>query len=394
VRVGPSHLTYCTNIHAGESWAEVREALELHTIEVKRRVCPDDPFGVGLRLSARAAAELLQGDALPQLAAWLRAHGLYVFTLNGFPYGPFHGTPVKEAVYRPDWSEPERGTYTDQLETILAALLPAGVDGTVSTVPGCFAPRGTAAALEAIADNLVDRAVALWRRREAGGPCITLCLEPEPCCVLETVAQTIAFFERLFAAPARSRFRKAARCSESEAEAALRRHLGVCLDTCHAAVEFEDPRGSVDTLLGAGIVIGKVQVTTGLHIDDIDRAASSLRSFADPVYLHQVVVSSESGLHRFVDLPPALDAHARGEVEPGPWRVHFHVPVFLADLDRFTNTQAFVEDALHEIVRREASRHFEVETYTWDVLPPPHRDVPVAVAIARELEWTLSKVAP
>jgi hypothetical protein len=147
-------------------------------------------------------------------------------------------------------------------------------------------------------------------------------------------------------------------------------------------------------LLAAGIAIGKVQVTTGLHIEDIDRAASSLRSFADPVYLHQVVVSSRNGLHRFVDLPPALEAHARGEVEPGPWRVHFHVPVFLADLDPFTNTQAFVEAALQEIVRRDASRHFEVETYTWDVLPPAHRDVPVAVAIARELEWTLSKVAP
>ena len=41
--------------------------------------------------------------------------GLYVFTINGFPYGPFHGQPVKAAVYRPDWREAERGRYTADL---------------------------------------------------------------------------------------------------------------------------------------------------------------------------------------------------------------------------------------------------------------------------------------
>lgn len=394
MRVGDSHLSYCTNIHPGESWADVRAAVAEHTVAVKQRVCLDRPFGVGLRLSARAAAELREPGRLEEVRAWLDACGLYVFTVNGFPYGPFHGTPVKESVYRPDWSEPERATYTDALAEALAALLPAGEDGTISTVPGCFGPRASATAVDAIANALVDAAVSLWRRRETGGPCIALCLEPEPCCMLETVAETVAFFrDRLFAASARSRFSAATGVRDDEAEAALRRHLGVCLDTCHAAVEFEDARGCVDTLVNAGIRIGKVQVTTGLHVDDIDAAAARLRDFADPVYLHQVVVATASGLRRFLDLDEALDAHARGDVEPGPWRVHFHVPVFLAALGPFTNTQAFVTEALQRIREHDASRHFEVETYTWDVLPAEHRDVPVAAAIARELAWALPEVA-
>lgn len=393
MKLGSSHLTYCTNIHPGESWAEVRLALAEHTLAVKQRVCPEAAFGIGLRLSARAAAELLEGDRLSDFAAWLREHDLYVFTLNGFPFGPFHGTPVKDAVYRPDWSEPERTAYTDQLAEILAALVPDGEHGTISTVPGCFRPLVAPDRLDAIANNLVDQAASLWRRREAGGPSLSLCLEPEPHCMLETVAETIAFFhDRLLAATARARFAAATGCNDAQAEAALRHHLAVCLDTCHAAVEFEDARGCVEDLVRAGLTLGKVQVTTGLHVPDIEAAAPLLRGYADAVYLHQVVVAGASGLRRFLDLPEALDAHAAGEVERGPWRVHFHVPVFLADLGTFTNTQAFVTDALEEIRRLDATRHYEVETYTWDVLPQSHRDVPVAEAIARELEWTRHEV--
>ena len=384
MKVGDTHLTYCTNIHPGESWADVRAALQRHTLAVKAAVCPDAPFGVGLRLSARAAAELLAEDHLPRLRSWLRDHGLYVFTLNGFPYGPFHGTAVKEAVYRPDWSEPERGAYTHQLATVLAALAPDG--GTISTVPGSFLKRP----FEVMANNLVDQAVALWRRVEAGGPPIALCLEPEPCCVLETTAQTVAFFtDHLFGRDARRRFVDQTGVDKATAEAGLRRHLAVCLDTCHAAVEFEDPRGCVDALRAAGIRIGKVQVTTGLHVDDIEVAADRLAEFADPIYLHQVVVSGARGLTRFVDLAPALQAHREGTVPAGPWRVHFHIPVFLHALGPFTNTDGFVDAVLREV----DCDQFEVETYTWDVLPPEHRSLGVAEAIARELLWTRGRMA-
>lgn len=160
--VSPVELTYCTNVHPGESWAEVEANLRRYLPAIKAKVAPDRPFGVGLRLSAEAAAALSQRPALEGLRALLAEEGLYVFTLNGFPYGRFHGEAVKEKVYLPDWREEARLAYTDRLAAILAALLPEGGEGSISTVPGAFKPRATSPeALEAIADNLVRQAVAL-----------------------------------------------------------------------------------------------------------------------------------------------------------------------------------------------------------------------------------------
>ena len=148
---GPAgaHLTYCTNIHPGESWAEVREALRTHVVGVKQRVCPAAPFGVGLRLSAQAAEELVVTHELDRAKGELDDAGLYVFTLNGFPYGAFHGARVKERVYRPDWLEDERVSYTGVLARVLAALLADGTQGSISTVPGCFAERAEPGAARA-----------------------------------------------------------------------------------------------------------------------------------------------------------------------------------------------------------------------------------------------------
>ena len=102
---------------------------------LKARFSPSAPFGVGLRLSAREARELLDGDRLPELRAFLDREGLYVGIINGFPYGPFHGTPVKAKVYAPDWRDDARVDYTLDLVRVLQALVPAGLDGGVSTAP-------------------------------------------------------------------------------------------------------------------------------------------------------------------------------------------------------------------------------------------------------------------
>src|SRR3954452_432273 len=84
------HLSYCTNIHPGESWPEVRANLDRYLVPVRERVAADRPFGVGLRLSAESARALATPHALDELRGFLAAHDLYVFTINGFPYGPFH----------------------------------------------------------------------------------------------------------------------------------------------------------------------------------------------------------------------------------------------------------------------------------------------------------------
>ena len=393
LRADGPHLTYCSNIHPGESWAQTRAAVLEHVPEVRRRVAPSQRFGVGLRLSNEAVTELGRGDALASFRAELEARELYVFSINGFPYGPFHGTTVKESVYRPDWRETQRELYTQRLADALEALLPEGMTGSISTVPLCFAERNVAGASERMAEALRRQAAELSYRHRTRGVELVLALEPEPCCALETIDQTIAFFrEHLLSRESIKRFGALTQLDDTEAEAALRRHLGVCLDTCHAAVEFEDPRASVAELLDAGIRIGKVQVTTGIRIRNVDRPhVEALRAFADDVYLHQVVAKGPDGLHRVVDLPPALQAFADGRIPTDEWRVHFHVPVFMRELPPFENTQEFLAEALDEVLQRNATEHLELETYTWDVLPPEHRKQSVDEAISGELLWVVAR---
>lgn len=398
------HLTYCSNIHPGESWVETRENVLTHAPAVKAALSPDAPFGIGLRLSARAADELMATPGgLEAFKADLDARGLYVFTINGFPHGDFHAQPVKESVYQPDWSAPERLRYTEVLATILARLLPEGVSGSISTVPGGFRPlvgeRAAGYDLGAVPEVLVEQlqrsAAQLWRMAEQGQGDLCLALEPEPECMLETTLEAIAFFEaRVWSAEAVGRMAALTGLTPSRAEEALRHHLGLCLDTCHAAVEYEDPAASVSALRSAGLRIGKLQATTGLHVEPVDAAAlEGLRAFAEDVYLHQVVAQLHdgSGLRRFLDLPDAMAAYEAGQCPARSLRVHYHVPVFQSEIPPFRNTDAVLEALLHEVLGTGLCEHVEVETYTWSVLPPALRDVPLTDAITRELRWVLDR---
>jgi sugar phosphate isomerase/epimerase len=385
---GAPHLTYCTNIHPGETWPEVRANVATHVRAVKARVAPDRPFGVGLRLSGAAAATLAAPVELAAFRAFLDESGLYVFTINGFPYGPFHGTPVKEQVYRPDWLEDARLAYTDELARILAALLPADCEGSISTVPGAFKARiASDADVQAIAARLAAHVATLHDLHERQGVSIALALEPEPCCQLETIDETVAFFERhLFR-------QRVPGLTPAASAAALRRHVGVCLDACHMAVEYEAPEAALAALASRGIRVVKIQVSAGLAAT-IDSAADrdGLRAFADDVYLHQVVERTPRGLTRWTDLPGALDDFGRDESGPRECRIHFHVPLFREALGRFRSTQGWVRELL-ALVRRDApTTHLEVETYTWDVLPEEFRREPIADAVARELAWVIAEM--
>ena len=387
------HLTYCTNIHAGESWPEVFAGLQRHLPAIKQAVAPVQPLGVGLRLSAEAALALEDPEALGELRAFLEAGGYYVFTLNGFPYGTFHGAPVKEQVYRPDWSDPARLDYSNRLADILAALLPEGLDGSVSTVPGTFKAWADEACVNALTDNLIRHVAHLVTLREASGKLVTLALEPEPCCLLETVAETVAFFEqRLFGPEAAARPAALSGLSVEEARKALHRHLGVCYDVCHAAVEFEEPRAAIARLRAAGISVFKVQLSAALKLAPVTAAGlAQLRPFDEPVYLHQTVAQSRDGLTRYVDLPEALE-QGKGAVGQ-EWRTHFHVPIFLEAMEHFDTTQDVLREVLALHRESPICAQLEVETYTWDVLPEHYRRVEVSAAIARELAWVKDRLA-
>jgi sugar phosphate isomerase/epimerase len=389
------HLTYCTNIHPGESWAEVSANLERYLPAVKREVAPDRALGVGLRLSAIAAEALRAPAALAELKGFLADHDLYVFTINGFPYGPFHGRPVKEQVYQPDWQDEARVTYSDGLADLLAELLPddPALEGSISTVPGTFKPLAEApGAVEQMARNMVRHAAHLAGIRARTGRTLALALEPEPYCFLETIDETVGFFERhLFGAAAVRLMSELTGLAPGAAEAALRRHLGVCYDVCHAAVEFEDPAGSLQALRAAGIGVPKLQLSAALRIAAVGpETAAQLRPFDEPVYLHQVIARQDGRLIRYLDLPQALEALAQNR--GAEWRVHFHVPIFLAQLRDFSTTQAFLGEILARHRREPISANLEVETYTWDVLPERYRQVDVASAVARELAWVVEQL--
>lgn len=385
-RPGLGHLTYCTNIHPGETWPEVLAQLNRHFAAIRAKVAPDRPFGLGLRLGAPAAQTLRETAALAELKKFLAAENGYVFTINGFPYGSFHGRPVKTNVYAPDWSTPERLDYTNSLAETLAELLPDNMRGSISTVPATFS-GWVEGRMPAIRENYVRHAAHLVQIRERTGKDIALALEPEPKCFLETLEETARYFEQeLFGEKATSLMAELTGLTRGAAADALRRHIGVCYDVCHAAVEFELARERLELLRSKGIGIPKLQLSSALKVSRVTaETAAQLRPFDEPVYLHQVVAKNGSGFKRYLDLPEALadiDANLGSE-----WRIHFHVPIFLAEMQHFSTTQDFLRQILALHLERPISDHLEVETYTWDVLPERYRGTPVAEAIARELNW-------
>ncbi len=286
---------------------------------------------------------------------------------------------------------PARLAYTDLLADILSELLPAGQDGSVSTVPCTFKPW-VEGRLAAITEHLIRHVAHLVGIAARTGQTIALALEPEPYCYLETIDETVAFFkERLFDRGGVARLAVLTGLSAAAAEAAMRRHIGVCYDVCHAAVEFEDPQASIARLRAEGILIGKLQLSSALRVAKLDAgSARHLAAFAEPVYLHQAVAKSNGTLRRFLDLPQALAAD--GAAAGAELRVHFHVPVFLEQMAHFGTTQAFLAEILALHRADPISRHLEVETYTWDVLPASYRSADLSAAIARELNWVKAQL--
>lgn len=386
------HLTYCTNIHAGADWPDMIAGLRRWVPHIKSIVAPDARFGLGLRIAASAAESLTQKGKLSELQEFLDVTGCYVFTINGFPYGPFHGQPVKERVYAPDWRTQERLAYTNALADILVRLLPDDIDGSISTVPGSF-KAWSVGHEDRIADGMIDHVAHLVAIHRSSGRMIRLAIEPEPCCMLETIEETVSFFkDRIFSARAAARLSDVCGFSRSDAEVALRDHVGVCYDVCHAAVEYEDPAQSIAALQAAGITIPKLQLSSALRIPSVGvGTATAIAPFDEPVYLHQVVARDLTNpgqpLRRFVDLPEALAVI--DESIGKEWRVHFHVPLFINELNDFGTTQFFLREILEIHGQNPISSHLEVETYTWDVLPDLYRGVDVATAIGRELQWVL-----
>lgn len=372
-RLGPgTTLGYCTNVHAGVSLDAMLSNLDRHATAVKAKVSPDAPMGVGLWFSHEAAAE-----ADPEkLRDWLGERGLLPYTINGFPFGDFHSDVVKHDVYQPDWSQTARLNYTLHLARLLSVMLPEGAEGSISTLPvGWPQPPCPPIDLARAAAQMRVLADELGRIEAQTGRCIHVDLEPEPGCYLDSADDVVKWFEAYLLPDAN--------------ETVVRRHIRVCHDICHSAVMFENQLQAIATYAQAGIRIGKAQVSSAIAVTEpTKQALHQLRQFREPRYLHQTVVYSaqEEAANFYVDLPVALEKH-RGR--PGEqWRVHFHVPLFLERIDALETTQDDVLRALGAL-RRSGVKHFEVETYAWDVLPASLATDDLAGGIAKELQWLL-----
>ena len=387
------HLTYCMNVHPGEAWADQRRAIASEACAVKAALAPDRPFGLGLRIGARAAETLAAPAARDDLRGLLATRGLYVFTINAFPYGTFHDQPVKTSVYAPDWSQHERLDYTLRVADLLAALLPAGVEGSISTLPIAYRnPTLPTTSLVRVCEHLADTALFLQALERRTGRLIHLGLEPEPDCLIENTPGSINFFEQTLLPLGAAWLCRHKGLTVQQAEQVLYRHIGVCLDTCHLAVGFESLADSLGALHRRGIRISKIQLSAALETATSQQAVYDLFPFArDHVYLHQVKILQPDGtLEAWSDLTPERLTTWTARTPQRPCRVHFHVPLDFAGHAGLASTGALLTPDFYATARRLGVRHFEIETYTFAVLPHALRARTLVESIIAEYRQALA----
>ncbi|MCA9017025.1 MAG: metabolite traffic protein EboE [Planctomycetaceae bacterium] len=372
-------LSYCTNVHPGLTVAEILQKLDDFTIPIQQQL--GTPLAAGLWLAEPVIREILSTpEGHLRFAEEIHNRDLTCYTLNAFPFGNFHSERVKENVYLPDWSAPERLEYTTGCARVLAALLPEGTEGSISTVPLGFKQFEHAADFgNACIDQLIQLAMSLKQIKEETGRTIRLAIEPEPFCVIEFTHELIVFFERLYE-----------RAAKKQLLGTVREYLGACYDVCHQAVEFEDIPGSIRQITHAEIRINKVHISNAIELDqpwENEAGRFQLANYAEPRYLHQTIGSLKNGdLYRIVDLTRAflLDPDPRLKATD-KLRVHFHVPVDAKSLGPLGTTHRELKQALATVKELDYAPHLEVETYTWEVLPGDQKPTLVE-GLTRELQ--------
>ena len=384
---------YCSNVHAGSDLRETRSNLESFACRVKELVSPDEPMGIGLWLSAQSARDLLGAEReRVEFAEFLTNSGLDPWTFNGFPFGNFHQPVVKKDVYQPTWCDPSRLAYTRDLVALISQFASSPY-ASISTLPLDWGtPKLSDERLTVAASQLQQLAVELHQKEQETGKLVSICIEPEPGCVIEYGRDIVDFFENHL-------LRK--ELVTGATESVVRRHLRVCHDVCHAVVMCESQADVLKTYHAAGIEVGKVQISSAIEIDfdtiaasDRHQAIKQLSSFAEDRYLHQTTVQTKDGnVTFFEDLPPALAKVTDDSPPQGIWRIHFHVPVFLSEFGYLRASQPAIEECLACCREYSNVEHFEVETYAWNVLPTDLQQADLAVGIAEEMKWFSDRAA-
>lgn len=392
------HLTYCTNIHPGESWAETFENLKQYIPKIKKSLSPNQRFGIGLRSSHEASLDLIKPENLAEFKTWLKENDCYVFTFNGFPYGGFHRQVVKNEVHQPDWTTPQRLAYTERLFDILADLLPEGIDGGISTSPLSYrhwhkSKSDFQNAIKKSTFHLAKIAAKLYTIQQKTGKLLHIDIEPEPDGILENTQEVIDFYKNWLVPIGTEYLVKELGISGWEAEKCLKEHIRICYDVCHFAVVYENPEDVFKAFEADGIKIGKIQISAALKAnipqDKYERTQleALISPFSESTYLHQVVAKGlKDKLTSFRDLPEAMNTLE--STDASEWRIHYHVPIFLSNYGKISSTQSDILDVLKYIHKNTVCNHLEVETYTWEVLPESI-NLDLGSSIIRELQWVI-----
>jgi hypothetical protein len=374
------HLAYCTNLFRGETWAETWSRLAQYLPRIRQQVSPDCPLGVSLRLSGRAARELADPTTVLTFRKWLDQQHAYVFSIHSFPCGHLRDRTVEPSVFVPDWTSPERTAYTNLLCDLLVQLLPPGVEGTISTLPGGV--KGAFYSEEELAlirHHLWQCIEHLSRICERTGRMIRLALEPTPYCLLETSGEVIEFFQRIR--------------REHMNDSRLIEFLTVAYDAVHFAVEFEDPGNVLTWFRENHIKLGKIQLGLAVRISAAPEVCEFLEPLRETLHHHHVVawlVDGQRVLYRTL-------AEARAAVRAGlpalECRIHLHAPVHAPEGEWFSLTQDHVL-ALLDLIAADPSlcHHLEIEAQNWDLLPLERRQRPLPDQIAADYAWVLTRL--
>lgn len=392
---GLGHLTYSTLVHPADDWDQLWTSVNTYLPQVKARMSPGGRFGVCLRTAAPSAMALAQDPSKrAALKQFFADNDLYLYTANAFPYGAFKNQIIKEQVYEPDWRSEERVEYTMQVADLLAALAPEGIEPSIQTAPLGFKPRVTGDdVVQSYTTNVLRVVAHLVKLHKDTGRTVTLGLEPEPRCYLETTDETVEYFNtHLFTGQAAERLAKLTGLNPADAAVAMRKHTGVVFDIGHQAVGFEDIPVSLQKLVDNRIQIVKLQEAAAMYMPNVtQKTVDALVPFAKTVYLSQTVEKKDGKLRYFMNIEDAFEAWTS---DPGPreWRTHFHIPVFLDDLGAFGTTRFALEQALAKHRETPLSAQLEIETYTWDVLPEHLKTGDIVEYVCREIAWVKGQV--
>jgi len=393
---GLGHLTYSTLVHPADDWEQLWKSVNTYLPQVKARMAPYQKFGVCLRTSAPSAAALSADPSKrADLKQFFADNDLYLYTANAFVYGVFKKQIIKEDVYEPDWRTEDRVEYTMQVASLLAHLAPDGIEPSIQSAPLGFKPRVTGDdVVQAYTTNVIRVVAHLVKLHKETGKVVTLGLEPEPRCFLETTDETIDYFTKtLFSGETAKRLAKATGLNEADAATAMRKHMGVVFDIGHQAVGFEHIPTSLQKLVDNDVQIVKLQEAASMYMPGVtQKTVDALQAFAKTIYLSQTCQKKDGKTTWFMNLEDAFEDWYKN---PGPrdWRTHFHVPVFLNDLGAFGTTRYALEEALAFHKKTPLSAHLEIETYTWDVLPDHLKTGDIVEYVCREMDWVKGQLA-